>query len=367
MHPRGKKTSLRGSYNMFQEEAIHPRKLHIHEDEQQNEKGFNYVPYHDDLELNWIWAYSWKKQKSVLVPEQLVYYRVIAPKEEPVHRFCYETSNGCALGGTIEEAIFYGLLEVVERDAFLVSWYNRLPLKRLNLELVEDRNILLVKDRIESMGYELYVFDMTMGTKIPAIWAMIVNPKEDAPVKCYSAAGAHPNPEKAIFSALVEVITSVPIYEKSMPEHREKAEELYRDGGLVQEMHDHVLLYSLPKSIERFDFLLEKEKTIGVQEAFSSWYQGEPPLDFTEEVTTLMSTILSEAEDIFIIDQTTPELEKVDVKAVKVIVQGMLTMSFGHQYRRINKQRVKKAPVTVGYRGQEIKDQEINMYPHPFP
>ena len=32
--------------------------------------------------------------------------------------YVYETSNGCANGGSLEEAIFHGILEIVERDAF---------------------------------------------------------------------------------------------------------------------------------------------------------------------------------------------------------------------------------------------------------
>lgn len=370
MHPRGKKTSVRGSYKQIYEtykDVVHPKQLTIHSDEQFNENGYYYKFYSDDLEFNWVWAYSWAKRKPMLIPEQLVYYRIQAPRDRPVNRFCYETSNGCAMGATIEEAIYYGLLEVIERDAFLIAWYNELPLRRLTLDDVEDKNILLIQQRIEAMGYELHLFDMTMDTGIPAIWAMVVNPADDAPVKCYCAAGAHPNPEKAIFGALVEVVTSVPIYEQSMPQHREKAKAMYADGSLVQEMHDHVLLYSLPEAFERFNFLFVEQQTISVKSAFSSWYETTPPMDLTEELEHLMSLIINETNDIYIIDQTTPELERINIKAIKVIVEGMLTMSFGHQYRRINRHRVKKTPVKVGFRKNEMRDEDINPHPHPFP
>ena len=45
----------------------------------------------------------------------------------------YETSNGCALGGCFEEATAHGLLEVAERDAFLITWYGRMPRKAMNI------------------------------------------------------------------------------------------------------------------------------------------------------------------------------------------------------------------------------------------
>lgn len=68
------------------------------------------------------------QNRPILVPESIAYYSL-------GHRdaYVYETSNGCAIGGSLEEAIFHGILEVVERDAFLLTWYAELPLPALIL------------------------------------------------------------------------------------------------------------------------------------------------------------------------------------------------------------------------------------------
>lgn len=364
MLPRGKRTVVRGSYHQLQDRAIHPPALGIHDPQQASEPGYNYCPYDDDTNFNWVWAYSWNKKEPILIPEQMVYYRSTDPKE----RFVYETSNGCAMGGSLEEAIFYALLEVIERDAFLVAWYNRLPLVHLDIEDVKDPNILLVKDRVTAMGYQLHFFDMTMDSGIPSIWATLINPAADAGVKTYSAAGAHPDPEKALMGAMVEVVTSMPIYEQTMPQLRDQATAMLKDSGQVQTMEDHVLLYSHPDTLKRFDFLLtDKSVTRGMREVYRDWYEKSPPEDLTEELKALMEKILENSTDIFIVDETTPELQKVGIHAVKVFVQGMLTMSFGHQYRRIVLDRVKKAPILAGYRTQPIAEEDINLDPHPFP
>ncbi|MGC2836205.1 MAG: TOMM precursor leader peptide-binding protein, partial [Methylocella sp.] len=42
-------------------------------------------------------------------------------------------SNGCAAGNTLEEAIVQGFLELVERDAYAIWWYNRLQRPELDL------------------------------------------------------------------------------------------------------------------------------------------------------------------------------------------------------------------------------------------
>lgn len=53
------------------------------------------------------------QKRPILIPESLAYYSL--GREDS---FVYETSNGCALGGSLEEAIFHAILEAAERDSF---------------------------------------------------------------------------------------------------------------------------------------------------------------------------------------------------------------------------------------------------------
>ncbi|WP_416515837.1 TOMM precursor leader peptide-binding protein [Bacillus velezensis] len=367
MHPRRTKTNIRGSYNQLKEIAINPERLTLHNKNQYNEPGYKFEYYTDDLELNWCWSYSWKEKQSKLLPETMVYYRLLNQEEQKHNRFVYETSNGCALGSSIEEAIFYGLLEVIERDAFLVAWYTQRPLTKISLDNAKDKNLLIIKDLIESQGYELYIFDTTMETGIPSVWVLIVNPDNNASVKTYSAAGAHPNPEKAILSALVEVSTSFAIYEEEFIKQRDKAAEMVKDSGKVQVMNDHVLLYSHPDAYERLSFLFSKDNIEDIDKQYKSWYENNPDDNFTNEVIKLMNKVTTIFGDIFIVNQTSLELEELNLNGVKVLVEGMLTMSFGHQYRRINLKRLQHAVKFLKSNKTIKSEQDINPYPHPFP
>ncbi len=85
--------------------------------------------------MDWVWGYSFLKERPILIPELLAYYSL--GYEEG---FVYETSNGCALGGSLEEAIFYGIMEIVERDSFLMTWYAELALHVLTLILLTIKN-----------------------------------------------------------------------------------------------------------------------------------------------------------------------------------------------------------------------------------
>ena len=124
MSPRGKKDKC-ACYDDVEDHALNPLTLGVHTNEHYNRDGFPFKPFDPDYEQNWVWGYSLSQNRPILVPESIAYYSL-------GHRdaYVYETSNGCAIGGSLEEAIFHGILEVVERDAFLLTWYAELPLPR---------------------------------------------------------------------------------------------------------------------------------------------------------------------------------------------------------------------------------------------
>ncbi|MET5116207.1 YcaO-like family protein, partial [Burkholderia pseudomallei] len=48
--------------------------------------------------------------------------------------YCVHNQNGCAAGACIEEAFLQGLLELVERDAVAIWWYNMLLRPAVDIE-----------------------------------------------------------------------------------------------------------------------------------------------------------------------------------------------------------------------------------------
>ena len=127
LEPRGKRTVVHDSYNHLKNQALNPIEVGVHAKEQYESAGFPFAEFDPDRPIDWVWGYSFLQERPILVPELLAYYSLGGRSQG----FVYETSNGCALGGSLEEAIFYGILEVVERDSFLMTWYAQMPLPRL--------------------------------------------------------------------------------------------------------------------------------------------------------------------------------------------------------------------------------------------
>lgn len=263
--------------------------------------------------------------------------------------------------------MLYGLLEVVERDAYFTSWYARIPPRQLDLESLEDERIRTLIARSKAQGFELHVFDIRLDIDIPVVWAMIVDPSDNAPVKSYCAAGAHFDPQQAIFGALVEVTTSMGVYQKSLPQFRERAHELLHDANKVREMNDHVLLYSLPESYQRLSFLFEGDQhKYTLDELYSQQDLQMRNPDLTDDLRHCIDKVLNVATDMIAIDLNFDELEKSGLSCVKVLAPGLSPVTFGHQYRREALDRINKVSAHLDT-GREFKREDLNPYPHNFP
>lgn len=373
LRPRSKRTAIRASYHQLLQDgrqALDPTTLGLHtseqyEQQQHSHSGRQFVPYHHDLVCHWVWGYSFQKQAPLLIPEHCAYYGVPITAENPA--FVFDVSNGCALGNCMEEALFHGMLEVIERDAFLLMWYARLQTSRFDLRSLADPTTRFLLEHLEyHSGYAIYAFNLTLDHAIPCVCLLAVDEqaREDKP-RAFIAAGSHPHPEQALFKALRECAMFL-----AFPRHlnRERVLEMLMDANLVQQMEHHPLVYYLPEAFERLHFLYHTPRQQTFQEAFSDFYQNPPErLDLREDLEALLDYYLKRGTDVIAVEQTAPEHLPCGLRCVKVLMPGMLPMTFGQNHRRITGfERLHQLPFTLGYQDHPLETAEINPYPHPF-
>lgn len=360
--PRGKRTVVHDSYCNVKDHALHPLTVGVHTDEQYAQAHFPFQSFDPEDPLSWVWGYSLIQNRALLIPELLAYYSLGQGKG-----FVYETSNGCALGGSLEEAIFYGILEVIERDSFLMTWYAKLQLPRLNLNSADDQELQLMIQRLQDVaGYDLHLFNATMENGIPSIWALAKNRKSTG-MNLICAAGAHLNPIQAAKSAIHELAGMMHLLPKTSTSNQEKYRRMLEDSSLVQQMEDHSLLYSLPEAEERLAFLFSSNHK---EQSFQDiqWEKKIPNDDLTNDLQDILQRFRALHMDVIVVNQTTPELKRNNLHCVKVIIPGMLPMTFGHHLTRLTGlDRVLHVPSKLGYRERPLKAEELNPHPHPFP
>ncbi|SDJ04348.1 TOMM precursor leader peptide-binding protein [Alteribacillus bidgolensis] len=359
--PHGKRTVIHDSYQNVKDQALHPMDVGVHEKEQYAKPGFPFKPFDPDRSINWVWGYSFLKERPILVPELLAYYSLGCGDG-----FVYETSNGCALGGSLEEAVFYGIMEVVERDAFLMTWYAQLPLQRIDPYSTNDQELALMVDRVRAAaGYDLYFFNSTMEHGIPSVFALAKNRKKKG-LNVICAAGAHIDPLRAVKSSIHELAGMMLTLDDKLEENEEELLRMLKDSSLVQQMDDHGLLYGLPQAEERLQFLLDDTRPL---RTFDEEFKRAPGHDdLTDDLEEILQAFRRLNLEVIVVDQTTPEIARNGLYCVKVLIPGMLPMTFGHHLTRVTGlKRVLTTPMELGYTKQPLTFEQLNPYPHPFP
>lgn len=362
LEPRGKRTVVHDSYRQLAEHALNPLKVGVHTDEQYAMPGFPFEKFDPDRAMDWVWGYSLIEERPILVPELLAYYSLGCSSSG----FVYETSNGCALGGSREEAIFYGIMEVVERDSFLLTWYAELNLPRLDPLTAEDPELQLMIERMRAVaGYDLYLYNSTMEHGIPSVFAMAKN-RKDKGLNLILAAGAHLDPVRAAKSAIQELAGMMLNLDEKLEKNKENYEKMLDDDSLVRQMDDHGMLYGLPQAEERFTFLQDDSRPFrSFQEEFN-WRSDHK--DLTDDLKDILERFRNRNLDVIVVDQTAPELEQNGLYCVKVLIPGMLPMTFGHHLTRLTVlERVLNVPAELGYADRPLTYQQLNQKPHPFP
>lgn len=355
--PRARKTAVRGTYRSLAEPALDPESLGLHSPLEYSLNPRSLVPYTPELEMDFVWGHSFARGRPILVPEQVVYYFAQLWSKEP--RFVYEISSGCALGSCPEEAIFHGILEVVERDAFLLTWYARMPPGRIELDDSVSPELRARLRALDDAGYDVHLLDIRTEVDVPAVWALALNRHGRAPGSV-SAAGAHPDPREAIGAAVAELAITLEAQEQQGENPRARA--MLEDPFQLREMADHAALYALPEAVDRLAFLREgKTVTLAEMSERASELRTD---DLAEDLRRLIARFTARGMDVIAVDQTPPEQRASGFCTYKTIIPGTIPITFGHHRRRlVGLPRLHTVPAELYGR----VGGELNPHPHPFP
>ncbi|MGW8437189.1 TOMM precursor leader peptide-binding protein [Nocardiopsis sp. NPDC055879] len=370
--PHGKRTVVRGAENEL-DEAVDLKELGLHDPRCYSDPLFAFHPYDPDVPTDWVWGWKLGEGKPVLVPEHVAYWNIDGwGRTGHAPRFLYESSNGCALGASPEEAALYGLFEVVERDAFLLTWYTKRPAHPLRVSDEEVPELRGMRALLDTFGYDLSLFDITTEIGIPAVLSLVVRRDDEGPV-AFFAAGAHCDPRRAVSSAAMEAVTNAVIRErlpeKMRHEQEEKARPLLDDPTRAQTLHDHTVLYNFPETRPWWSFLDPDRPARTLWEQFGDWRARWVRDDLTDVLRTAVSALTANGLDAIVVDQTDHCLTDPKPATVKVLVPQAVPMTFGHAHRRTRHlRRLTQLPSRLGYRRADEPAVDPDLVPpHPFP
>ncbi|MFF5337954.1 TOMM precursor leader peptide-binding protein [Streptomyces sp. NPDC013181] len=363
-HRRGRTTPVTGSWTELRADAVDPAVCGLYTPATYRDDPL-VDPFDPDRAIPWEWGWSLRDDRPVLVPSRLVYYSAGLAADN----FVFECSNGCAIGGGLEEAVLGGLLELVERDAFLNAWYGNARLTEIDLATVGGRAAPAMAERAALQGYDVHVLDNRVDLAVPVVTALAVR-RDGGPGALSFAAAASLDPRAAVEGALSEVLTYIPHLARQTEERRAELEAMADDFERVRHLKDHAQLYGLPRMAVHAESYLRPLAVRPFGDVYRDWERtGRPRTgDLRDDLRAVVDQLAGAGHDVIAVDQTTPEQERMGLRTVATLAPGLLPIDFGWNRRRAPYMpRLRTALRRGGHRTTDLTEAGMRMVPHPFP
>jgi len=155
-----------------------------------------------DAEVPWVVGWDILNDEEILVPANAVFH----PLPADYKRLFRTNTTGLASGNEIEEAIFHGLAEIIERDAWALVEAARQagPL----IEGVSDDLAKSLLDKFAAAQVDVYLRDITSDIGIPTCAAAGDDVLLRDPTLLTTGMGTHTSASVAVLRALTEMAQS---------------------------------------------------------------------------------------------------------------------------------------------------------------
>lgn len=330
--------------------------LNYFTDEQYTSPEFPFSRLSADTTTQWVKCLPLGRGEPKLVPAQLVFVPFPNDKYGDV-RLCDQISTGMACSPDKISSIIKGILEVIERDAFMIHW-----LRRIHPPEIEINNVRLsiTKDLLKALNSlqvsaRFYLLTLDINAHVILIW---LENQSGVPPFTVMGLGADLDPEKALILALEETLLTfigMGRYARANPD--------FTVGDHFKNIVTptlHALAHAVrPELKNALEFLREPAGTVKFDELVSSVNLS----DKNECLDFLVREVERQDLEPLYFNLTTEDIKFAGFQVARVVIPGMQPLDVNHNFRHLGVHRHLEVPEKLELRCQN----EINPFPHPFP
>jgi len=296
--------------------------------------------FDEDASVEWTPFWSVTNQRFKWVLSCQAYFSYLADDMKLNKFMGNPDSNGAASGNTLTEAFVQGFMELVERDAYAVWWYNRLRYPQVDIDSFNDPFLSqLVAHYQSAYSRRVWALDITHDFGIPVFVAVserIDKTKRDI---CVSA-GAHFDPHIALLRAVCELnqYASVVLFATDAP-----GSYSYYDAECIDWWHN--------ATTDSEPYLLPDAAAAATTPATYPLIERNP----FEEAQACIDAAHAKGLEVLVMDQTKPD---VNLPVIKILAPGMR-----HFWARFAPGRLYDVPVATGKLRAPIAEKDLNPIP----
>jgi ribosomal protein S12 methylthiotransferase accessory factor len=346
------------TFEEIEGEAVDPQTFALYSDEQYSEENFPFSSLTHQTPLRWAQGHSLRDDIPRWVPAAFVYvpYLFDDPGEA---RYFNPISTGLACGPDIAWALYKSILEVIERDTFMIIWKNQLSVPRVDPWSSKDPFVQQLLKVLDHVSLDCEVLYLTSNIKVPVIIVILKN-SMGIPYTTMGI-GADLDPNRALTQALEEAyLTFLGMNRYAKFKKDFKPESDFKD---IKTPTLHALVHAIcPELRSSLNFLTSSNTKLSFDDLPNLSSESK-----VENVKTLVNILADKEFDVISYDLTTLDINEVGFKVVRSVVPGMQPLDINHARRFEGGKRLYEVPVQMGLLEKPHCGEGLNPYPHPFP
>lgn len=331
------------SYSQIEKRAINIFEYINFSQQQLKKKEFARFNFYSNTEFRWVKGFSLLKNKDILVPAQLVFVPYKYSREEKIIR--EPISTGAASGTSIGAAIYRGICEIVERDAFMITYLNKLQRPRVNLEKATGE-LKELYNNYKRYNLDLHLVDLTTDICFPSHLGVLIDKTGLGPAVSLGL-GADVDQYKSALRAAEEAFHSRPWIRKEMISKNQNRDVCTTDG--------RGLYWSDINRIKDIEFLISGP-LVDLDPKVKQNLTYVP-----SKLKAALKIIKKENMELIVVDLTTEEAMRARFYVVKVLIPELHPLYLDECYPYLGGKRLEKVSTRLG-----ISFGELNKIPHPF-
>lgn len=325
--------------------VLHPNRFCYITNEQLKEENYANFSYDENEKFYWTECRNIENDQMTYIPAQLVYCPYKYSDEKTI---CLPISTGSALGLTKTEAIYKGLCEVVERDAFITNYLLSIRPKKIIFKssTPKIRKYLAIFSKYR-LQIDLYLLESDL--EIPTVLTII---RDNHVTTSAVSIGLKTeiDIEKAIIGSIEEAFQIRTWIRRCLLLQNFRG-DTYTEKVTLR----RALFWSNPKNTHLLDFIF---KTKGITVLTSKIITKYSKYNYEKKLLLLKDILKLNKLDAYYKEITHPSLNNTVVTVIKTFIPSLQPHYIDDEYPYHGGLRLKK--LRAKYKAS------INLIPHPF-
>ncbi len=315
---------------------------------------------------------------SKSIPTPLVYYylsRQLSTTERDSLPY-QPTTNGGAGHFEHDKAVLSGLLELIQRDAFLMYWLNTLSPKKIDVDTYFEKksdNTAFIDLKQLVMGFKKYklayhFLDITSDIAVPAVCCVLISESTTGKRVSVGASAGFVAAEN-LLSAATEATSVMDSQYFKEPYVLSDTYTPFMDTSIGRE--ERLRIYLTDTHFEKIKFFIKNTEHVSVDNWSTAHgvIPGGVPLTSARNALNYLRKIFKERArtnpdyEVLVYTIKNTILKKFDYSVVRIICTALYSLYLNENFAKPDHPRLKEFVINKGLH----KVAKLNIWPHPFP